>query len=58
MWKQHFKVEPVETVKGTKDVKESNKADKEKDKEKDKAFFQLRVVFTTTPIFCLLDFDL
>ncbi|XP_078372473.1 androglobin-like isoform X6 [Oculina patagonica] len=36
LWKQHFKVEPVETVKGTKDMKESNKGDKEKDKEKDK----------------------
>lgn len=36
LWKLHFKVDPIETVKGAKDTKESNKADKERDKEKDK----------------------
>ncbi|XP_068698412.1 androglobin-like isoform X1 [Montipora foliosa] len=35
LWKQHFKVDPVE-VRGTKDAKESNKGDKDKDKDKDK----------------------
>ena len=36
LWKLHLKVEPIETVKGSKDTKESNKGDKDRDKEKDK----------------------